>query len=95
LVFSKEAPDILFGLARNLTRLGALPEKLVWDRESAIAAGGRPTVPFAAFWGAALGVRTLARRWTVALHSVALARGWLASANTNQGECDDFRPVRV
>ena len=43
LIFSKEAPDILWGLARNLQRLGALPEKLVWDRESAIAAGGRPT----------------------------------------------------
>jgi transposase len=51
LVFSKEAPDILWGLARNLTRLGVLPEKLVWDRESAIAAGGRPTEPFAAFCG--------------------------------------------
>jgi transposase len=51
LVFSKEAPDILFGLARNLGRLGALPEKLVWDREAAIAAGGRPTEPFAAFCG--------------------------------------------
>ena len=51
LIFSKEAPDILFGLARNLQRLGALPEKLVWDRESAIGAGGRPTVPFAAFCG--------------------------------------------
>jgi transposase len=52
LIFSKEAPDILWGLARNLTRLGALPEKLVWDRESAIAAGGRPTSEFAAFCGA-------------------------------------------
>jgi transcriptional regulator with XRE-family HTH domain len=41
LVFSKEAPDILWGLGRNLQRLGVLPEKLVWDRESAIAAGGR------------------------------------------------------
>jgi len=51
LIFSKEAPDILFGLARNLARLGALPEKLVWDREAAIAAGGRPTEPFAAFCG--------------------------------------------
>ena len=51
LIFSKEAPDILWGLARNLTRLGGLPEKLVWDRESAIAAGGRATVPFAAFCG--------------------------------------------
>lgn len=52
LVFSKEAPDILWGLARNLTRLGGLPEKLVWDRESSIAAGGRPTEPFSAFCGA-------------------------------------------
>ncbi len=51
LIFSKEAPDILWGLGRNLQRLGALPEKLVWDRESAIAAGGRPTAPFAAFCG--------------------------------------------
>jgi transposase len=51
LIFSKQAPDILFGLARNLQRLGALPEKLVWDREAAIAAGGRPTEPFAAFCG--------------------------------------------
>ncbi len=51
LIFSKEAPDILFGLARNLSRLGALPEKLVWDREAAIASGGRPTEPFASFCG--------------------------------------------
>ena len=51
LVFSKEAPDILFGLARNLQLLGSLPEKLVWDREAAIAAGGRPTEPFASFCG--------------------------------------------
>jgi hypothetical protein len=51
LIFSKEAPDILWGLARNLARLGVLPEKLVWDRESAIGAGGRPTDAFAAFCG--------------------------------------------
>ena len=51
LVFSKEASDILWGLARNLSRLGALPEKLVWDREAAIAAGGRPTDAFAGFCG--------------------------------------------
>jgi transposase len=51
LVFSKEAPDILWGLARNLRRLGALPERLVWDRESAIGAGGRPTMEFASFCG--------------------------------------------
>jgi hypothetical protein len=51
LIFSKEAPDILWGLGRNLEQLGALPQKLVWDRESAIGAGGRPTEPFAAFCG--------------------------------------------
>jgi hypothetical protein len=51
LIFSKEAPDILWGLGRCLGRLGVLPEKLVWDRESAIAAGGRPTLEFAAFCG--------------------------------------------
>jgi len=51
LIFSKLAPDILWGLGRCLGRIGALPEKLVWDRESAIAAGGRPTDEFAAFCG--------------------------------------------
>jgi transposase len=51
LIFSKQAPDILFGLARNLSVLGALPEKLVWDRESSIGGGGRPTREFAAFCG--------------------------------------------
>lgn len=51
LIFSKEAPDILWALGRNLSRLGGLPEKLVWDRESAIGAGGRPTAPFASFCG--------------------------------------------
>jgi transposase len=51
LVFSKEAPDILAGLARNLGRLGVRPEKLVWDRESAIAGRGKPTEPFLGFCG--------------------------------------------
>jgi transposase len=52
LVFSKDAPDILWGLGRCLGRIGALPEKLVWDREGAIhAGGGRPTEAFAAFCG--------------------------------------------
>jgi transposase len=52
LIFSKEAPDILWGLGRCLERIGALPEKLVWDREGAIHAdGGRPTEAFAAFCG--------------------------------------------
>jgi transposase len=52
LIFSKEAPDILWGVGRCLVRIGALPEKLVWDREGAIhAGGGRPTDEFAAFCG--------------------------------------------
>ncbi|MGH3030435.1 MAG: IS21 family transposase [Gaiellaceae bacterium] len=52
LVFSKEAPDLLYGIGRCLVRLGALPETLVWDREGALhAGGGRPTEPFAAFCG--------------------------------------------
>ncbi len=51
LVFSKEAPDILWGLGRCLRRIGALPEKLVWDREGAIAGHGRPTTEFMAFCG--------------------------------------------
>jgi hypothetical protein len=51
LIFSKEPPDILWGLARCLSRIGWLPEKLVWDREAAIAGGGRPTAAFAAFCG--------------------------------------------
>jgi transposase len=51
LVFSKEAPDILWGLGRCLERLAVLPEKLVWDREASIAGGGRPTEPFASFCG--------------------------------------------
>jgi transposase len=52
LIFSKQAPDILWGLGRCLERIGALSEKLVWDREGAIhAGGGRPTDEFAAFCG--------------------------------------------
>lgn len=51
LVFSKEFVDIAFGMARCLGRLGALPAKLVWDREGAIAPKGRPTEAFLAFCG--------------------------------------------
>ncbi len=51
LMFSKEAPDILWGLERCLERIAALPEKLVWDREAAIAPGGYPSDEFAAFCG--------------------------------------------
>ena len=52
LVFSKEAPDLLYGIGDCLAKLGALPETLVWDREGALHAGeGRPTEPFAALCG--------------------------------------------
>jgi transposase len=52
LVFSKELCDLAFGMGRCLVRLGALPEKLVWDREGAIHAGsGRPSEGFACFCG--------------------------------------------
>jgi len=51
-IFSKQAPDILWGLGRCLGRIGVLPEKFVWDREGAIhAGGGRPTDEFASFCG--------------------------------------------
>ena len=52
LIFAKQAPDILAGMARCLAGLGALPETVVWDREAAIAPRGRPTDAFAAFCGA-------------------------------------------
>jgi hypothetical protein len=52
LVFSREAPDILWGIGRCLWSLGGLPRTLVWDREGALhAGGGRPSDAFAAFCG--------------------------------------------
>lgn len=52
LVFSKETPDLLTGIAGCLTRLGALPGTLVWDRQAGIHGhAGRPSEAFAAFCG--------------------------------------------
>jgi transposase len=52
LVFSKEAPDVLWGVGRCLSSLGGLPKTLVWDREGALHGGeGRPSEAFAAFCG--------------------------------------------
>ncbi|MBA2763501.1 MAG: IS21 family transposase [Thermoleophilaceae bacterium] len=52
LIFSKRFEDIAYGMNRCLVHLGALPQKLVWDREGAIHAGrARPTEEFAAFCG--------------------------------------------
>jgi transposase len=72
LVFSKQAPDLIFGMNRCLGRLGALPERLVWDREGAIhAGGGRPTDEFAAFCG------QLAVGWIILEAGDAEAKGLL------------------
>jgi len=52
LVFSKQIPELLAGIRRCLWSLGALPETLVWDRQSGLhARDGRPTAEFAAFCG--------------------------------------------
>ena len=63
LVFSKEAPDVLWGMWRCAQRIGALPERLVVDREGCLhAGGGRPTDEFAGFCGQlAVGWRILDR----------------------------------
>jgi transposase len=52
LVFSKEAPDVLWGMWRCLVRIGGLPRRLVVDREGCLhAGGGRPADAFAGFCG--------------------------------------------
>ncbi len=52
LVFSKEAPDVLWGMRRCVWRTGSLPGRLVVDREGCLhAGGGRPTEQFASFCG--------------------------------------------
>jgi transposase len=52
LIFTKQTPDLLAGIARCLWSLGALPQTLVWDRQAGLhAGGGRPTEEFAAFCG--------------------------------------------
>jgi len=52
LIFSKEAVDILWGMARCVRFFGAVPRTLVWDREGAMHAGsGRPSDELAAFCG--------------------------------------------
>jgi transposase len=52
LVFSKQTEDLLAGITGCLTRLGALPNELLWDRQAGIHGhAGRPTDEFAAFCG--------------------------------------------
>lgn len=56
LVFSRAAPDVLWGIMRCLERLGGLPRSLVWDREGCLHGGlGRPSAAYAALVGS-LGV---------------------------------------
>jgi hypothetical protein len=88
LIFSKEASDILWGLARNLTRLGALPKKLAWDREAAIAAGGRPAEPFAAFCG------QLELGWVILEPRDQQAKGHQPE-RSHRFMCSNFEPGRV
>lgn len=53
LIFSRQIPDLIWGMSRCISQLGTLPETVVWDREGAIhAGGGRPTEAFVAFCGA-------------------------------------------
>ena len=52
LIFSKEAPDVLWGMGRCLWSIGGLPRLMVWDREGCLHAGrGRPTDAYAGFYG--------------------------------------------
>lgn len=64
LVFSKEAPDVLWGMRRCVWRIGALPERIVVDREGCLhAGGGRPSEEFASLCGQlSVGWRILDRR---------------------------------
>ena len=53
LIFSKQIPELLFGIRRCLWSLGARPDTLVWDRQAGLHAhAGRPTTEFATFCGA-------------------------------------------
>ena len=52
LLFSRQTPDLLAGIARCLWQLGGLPRLLVWDRQAGIHGhAGRPTDEFAGFCG--------------------------------------------
>lgn len=52
LIFSKEAPDVLWVMGRCLWSIGGLPRLMVWDREGCLHAGrGRPTDAYAGFCG--------------------------------------------
>jgi hypothetical protein len=87
LIFSKEAPDILWALGRCLGRIGGLPEKLVWDREAAIGPGGRPSDAFAGFCG------RLEVGWVILERGDAQAKGALERSNRGSISADDAPSV--
>src|SRR5680860_1352162 len=52
LVFSRKTPDLIWGMSRCISSLGALPERIVWDRERAISTPrGEPTEALLFFCG--------------------------------------------
>jgi len=87
LVFSKQAPDLLWGMSRCLGVLGGLPETVVWDREGAIHAGkGRPTDELAAFCG------SLALGWLILEAQDPESKGLLE--RTHRFMRTNFEPAR-
>lgn len=48
---SRQGGDLLTGMWRLLSSLGAIPRQVVWDREAAIAGTGKPTTLAAGFFG--------------------------------------------
>jgi len=60
---SRQGGDLLSGMWQLIGQVGAVSKTLVWDRESAIAKGGRPTASVAVFAGTlATRVRVLPAR---------------------------------
>ena len=82
LVFSKEAPDVLWGIWRCLEQIGALPKRLVFDREGCLhAGGGRPTDELAALCGQlGIGAQILAPRDCQAKGVVERLQGYMETS---------------
>ena len=57
---SRQSGDLLAGMWRLISTLGAVPKSLIWDREGAIAPKGRPLPPVQGFAG------TLATKMVIA-----------------------------
>jgi len=57
---SRQSGDLLAGMWRLISTLGAVPKSLIWDREAAIAPKGKPLPPVQGFAG------TLATKMVIA-----------------------------